>query len=1170
METLLVHEGLVRGLARAVLRGDDRVDDVVQDTWVASLRGGPDDPAALRGWLARVARRFALLTRRRDAGRRRTEEAATRARGAPTAQEIAEREEARRRVLDALLELDAPHREALLLRFYEGLPPREIARRLEVPVETARTRVKRGLERLRARLLVDRRRKGNAGLVALALPGRRSTASAAVGAGGVLVVKKLAVAALVVLLLGAAAWIVLPRPSVGGKGSVSPEFGSASARPTDAQAGLPPAARRAETGAAPAAKGPRLTGLVVDETGVPVSGASVLAMPDTLAKAWTAVDAAKEGGPGAAATTGPDGRFDLPARGAVSYDLHASAPDRATALFQGARVGRDVRVRLPSPDLLLGRVTDADVVPVAGARLRLFGLVGALRYERETTTDPKGAYRLPLPAVVGDPGLFVFQVEVRAEGYAVLSIGGPFLPRAGRERRRDLVLVHGATLSGRVLDAETGDALADARVLLWSNAGTSPVSRRGFGAFSLGFVASPYPALVLGETRSGADGSFVFAHVPARGFDDPSYGGMLGSVAATKEGWAPATRTVGSPEDGAQVDVALRLSPSAVVVGRVVTPDGHAAHPASVGASPHTGTLWSLPAVFGDVPLSSAATDADGRYRIPAAPASRAGTTVKLRANLGGFDMGLGPAVDVSVPVRAGETTTAPDLVIAGIGKAVGDLEIALRVVDPAGRPVEGARVSLSDGDLGRTDADGVRRIEWSSSWPRKTPASLVVRATGFAPAATLNSPTTPGAPPEEVRLAPARRLTGRVLSAGGAPVAGAEVIVADPAADEAVAFPDVIQLANFSTSLEAASRARLPPVFGSTTTDADGAFAVDDLPPGPWAVCARLRRGPRWAFPVLAPLRVVRRDAPEGGGELVLTLPEDDAGPFGRVVATVTDAVTGRPVLRFQAALARAPANAPGVLTGPGRAEWDIVPAGPWTLEVAAPGYLTGRLDDVEVKEGAAPAAPSIALSRGASVVGRLLDERGKPPAEFEVALVPSQGREPTVRPIQASVAPDGTFRASGLAPGTYRLHAGTAQALTFPRGTQGLVVPKDGGLVAIEDPAGERALGDVRVAPAGQIEVIVVDVRLPSAPMAGYTEATEAQVRFGETCHVVVTDERGRVVADQRGLWSTGHKGALDPLVVLPGTYVVRFECGADPVRERKVTVPEGSPVRALFDLR
>jgi hypothetical protein len=51
-----------------------------------------------------------------------------------------------------VLALEEPYRETVLLRYFENLPPRAIARRLAVPVETVRTRLKRALETLRARL----------------------------------------------------------------------------------------------------------------------------------------------------------------------------------------------------------------------------------------------------------------------------------------------------------------------------------------------------------------------------------------------------------------------------------------------------------------------------------------------------------------------------------------------------------------------------------------------------------------------------------------------------------------------------------------------------------------------------------------------------------------------------------------------------------------------------------------------------------------------------------------------------------------------------------------------------------------------------------------------------------------------------------------------------------
>jgi DNA-directed RNA polymerase specialized sigma24 family protein len=42
-EDLLAHAGFVRGLARALVSGDDDVDDVVQETWLAAL--GSQDPS---------------------------------------------------------------------------------------------------------------------------------------------------------------------------------------------------------------------------------------------------------------------------------------------------------------------------------------------------------------------------------------------------------------------------------------------------------------------------------------------------------------------------------------------------------------------------------------------------------------------------------------------------------------------------------------------------------------------------------------------------------------------------------------------------------------------------------------------------------------------------------------------------------------------------------------------------------------------------------------------------------------------------------------------------------------------------------------------------------------------------------------------------------------------
>jgi len=155
LEELRRHTDAVRRLARRILRDDARADDVVQETWLMALRRPPRERARLGAWLGRVARNFALRARRDDKRRRRHEEAQAADPApaqVPSPAAVLAREETRRRLVAAVLALPAPQRDVVLLRYFEELPPREVARRLDVPVETVRTRLKRALPRLRAHL----------------------------------------------------------------------------------------------------------------------------------------------------------------------------------------------------------------------------------------------------------------------------------------------------------------------------------------------------------------------------------------------------------------------------------------------------------------------------------------------------------------------------------------------------------------------------------------------------------------------------------------------------------------------------------------------------------------------------------------------------------------------------------------------------------------------------------------------------------------------------------------------------------------------------------------------------------------------------------------------------------------------------------------------------------
>jgi len=150
VEQLLAEEPFLRSLARTLV--GDEADEVVQQTWVQALghQGGP--VRETRHWLARIARNVAHNLRR-SAGRRCLHERrAAGDEGVPSSAELHEREERRRSLVFAVDRLPAPLRTVVLLRYFDNLPPREIAQRLGVTAAAVSNRLLRALALLRQRL----------------------------------------------------------------------------------------------------------------------------------------------------------------------------------------------------------------------------------------------------------------------------------------------------------------------------------------------------------------------------------------------------------------------------------------------------------------------------------------------------------------------------------------------------------------------------------------------------------------------------------------------------------------------------------------------------------------------------------------------------------------------------------------------------------------------------------------------------------------------------------------------------------------------------------------------------------------------------------------------------------------------------------------------------------
>ncbi len=295
---LAAHADGLRRLALALVGRPDEADDAVQSTLAAALAPGRAPVRALGPWLRGVLRRTLGKRARAEQRRRRREAAVARAaagRAVPGADEALLRHEARQRVLAAVRALPEPHRHALLLRYFEDLPPGVIADRQGVPVQTVKSWLKRGLARLRADL--DARHGGRRGAWTLALlPAAPEAASAGTSLGllGGLAVKQTlwsAAAALLLLAIGGAAWWLARGPSreapQGPAGGAAPAEGGAWLQGRARVAAEPPtglgdvADTRAEEADAPPGPdvpgGVVVVGRVVGAGRLPIVGARVSA-----------------------------------------------------------------------------------------------------------------------------------------------------------------------------------------------------------------------------------------------------------------------------------------------------------------------------------------------------------------------------------------------------------------------------------------------------------------------------------------------------------------------------------------------------------------------------------------------------------------------------------------------------------------------------------------------------------------------------------------------------------------------------------------------------------------------------------------------------------------------------------------------------------------------------
>jgi len=775
LQRLLDEEPFVRLLAHSLLA--EEADEAVQQTWLRAVRDGGASVVEPRSWLARILFHAAHSLRREEHRRERHERAVQLATSVvPSPAELLEREESRRMLVVAVNELPAHLRTAVLMRYFDGLPPRHIAGQLGLPVTTVWNQLRRALQLLRERL--DAQHDGgrrawllplipfaNGGPVGPSMtPGPVAARLSDQGKTLPMQAKLTAAAAFVLVGLGGVTiW------ATSGSGT-TPELANEPASKKTAVAAAPMDPVRSEAGlqrtlALPGTTASVGAALVVHvrhaDDATAAVGVTVLVMPVVGDRR---VDALRR-------RTDERGEARFEALPAGSFRVGTDRSDDGKKVDLDGKKTIDLDYDLPIGVTLTGIVVDRTGAPVPRALLDLAPL-GSVDTDAETVAVAGEDGRFMVRSAsfgagaVPTPGPVAVFLGARANGHASSPLQlVTAQPRATVELRLQLGTPAG-TVSGVVVDAQ-GGAVPRAILRIGSGLTTGLAGASG---------VPPVPATV----HTDEEGKFVALGIP------PGTQPIV-ARAATKAPWRGTCAVTANTTTSLRIE----LGDGATIRGTVRDTEGSTMARAEV----EVGNVEDLAHYRG-------VTSKDGEFQLTGLPVG----DVKIAAQ----HHGAGRAERLV-------KTTAGNVARCDLQLSLG-LLLRGRVVDDAGAPVAKAMldcvaVAAKWAQRAVSDADGRFVVP---NCPANVKLSIMVRGNGIQ---QRNAPDVdPSAGPLELRVT---RSTGATVKIRGSVVDHAGKPLAD-------------------VSVRASNGHVVPGPTRFEMTGADGRFELGPLVPGTWSVWVR------------------------------------------------------------------------------------------------------------------------------------------------------------------------------------------------------------------------------------------------------------------------------------------------------------------------------------------